>query len=164
MKPFVYIGIDPGVTGAIAFFRPEDGRLLVKDMPTRVRASGRHEVHAGVLAAYVDKFYGYPQIAIIEKVAAMTGKESSASSFQFGRSFGICLGVLAAFKLSVLETRPGVWKGMLGLSPEKQDSLDKAVAIFPKYRKLFSRKKDHGRAEAALLAWLGFKFYDWGKR
>ena len=48
----VYLGIDPGLSGAIALVN-DDGRLvMVEDMPTTARGNGRvrHEVDAGGIA------------------------------------------------------------------------------------------------------------------
>lgn len=151
----IFIGVDPGVTGAIAFYRPKPYALAVFDMPTRVRASGRKEVDAMALATTIGDFTsGHSTIAVIEKVAAMTGKESAASSFQFGRSFGIVLGVLAGFGVTTIETRPAVWKAMMGLGRDKNDSLVKARQLFPRSKR-FVLQKHNGRAEAALLAHMG---------
>ena len=47
---------------------------------------------------------------------------------------------------------PRVWKGYFGLSSDKEQSRLKAIALFPDCANLFSRKKDEGRAEAALIA------------
>lgn len=161
MPPFVFCGIDPGITGAIAFYRPKDGALMIYDMPTRPRANGRREVCPNVTAAYLSKFFPrYRGICVIEKVAAMTGREDSASSFQFGRSFGICLGALAGVNISALEVRPAVWKGKMNLTRNKRDSLELACKTFPRHKKYFTRVKDNGRAEAALLAFFGQEIWD----
>lgn len=163
MTPFVFCGIDPGVTGAIAFVRSEDKSLVIFDMPTRERSNGRREVCPNVTAAYLSKFFPrFRGICVIEKVAAMTGREDAASSFQFGRSFGVCLGVLAALNITAIETRPAVWKGRYGLGRDKKESLMLARETFPKHRKYFERVKDNGRAEAALLAYFGQEIWDLG--
>lgn len=162
MKPFLYIGIDPGLTGAIAFYLPLNGRLVVRDMPTRPRKDGRRETCPNVLAAAIERYVDrFPAIAAIEKVGVMTGKEARSDMFSFGRSFGIPLGVLAANRISAIEVPPAVWKGKLGLDRDKKKSLQLARELFPRHQGYFRRVKDNGRAEAALLA--HWAHLAWGK-
>jgi hypothetical protein len=156
-KPTIIIGIDPGVKGAVAIFEPVTGRLSLHDMPLRKRPSGRMEVD-GVKLAEILAGWAPLALAVVEKVAAMTGKESAANSFQFGRSFGVILGVLAALKIDTVETRPAVWKAMLGLGTDKSESILRARTLFPDAARHFALKKHDGRAEAALLTTIGVKF------
>lgn len=182
LNNFIFIGIDPGITGAIAFYKPDryrqvcneeaygrspaldfllGERLTVFDMPTRQRSNGRRELHQHVLASYVERYVSrFKAIAAIEKVAAMTGREDAASMFQFGRSFGIPLGILAANQITVFETPPAVWKAKFGLGRDKKESLIMARQRFPKHRRYFERVKDNGRAEAALIA--QWAYMAWG--
>lgn len=163
MPPFIFCGIDPGVTGAIAFYHPKVGALKIFDMPTRERANGRREVCPNVTAAYLQKFFPrYRGIAVIEKVQVMTGREARSDMFQFGRSFGVCLGAIAACKITALEVRPAIWKGKMSLGRDKKESLELARKTFPKYLDYFARVKDNGRAEAALLAYYGQEIWDLG--
>lgn len=68
----IWIGVDPGLNGAIGVLRDDD-TLSVYDMPTlKVGAGGKRIVdHAG-LAGLVDVAHrdGAPQIAVIEQVAS----------------------------------------------------------------------------------------------
>ena len=46
--PFAVVGIDPGLTGALALFEPTTGELTVEDVPT-FRVNGRGVVdHYGL--------------------------------------------------------------------------------------------------------------------
>ena len=47
--------------------------------------------------------------------------------------------------------RPAIWKRTLGLGKDKEASRLKAIQLFPTAD--LRRKKDHGRAEALLLAY-----------
>jgi crossover junction endodeoxyribonuclease RuvC len=53
---------------------------------------------------------------------------------------------------------PGKWKRFYGLSAEKEKSRELAIQTWPA-SDAFRRKKDHGRAEAALLALYGAKLH-----
>ena len=46
-----------------------------------------------------------------------------------------------------------MWKRKLHLpGKDKEAARQRALQLFPKHHSLFSRKKDHGRADAALIA------------
>jgi hypothetical protein len=45
----------------------------------------------------------------------------------------------------------------MGLDADKSGSVDRAIKLFPESEKYLTRKKDHGRAEAILLAWFAWK-------
>lgn len=144
------LGIDPGKSGAIAAFN-NDGRLIgIDDMPV---AGG---LISGALLDElihnrVDPLADTPGTAIIEQVHAMPGQGVS-SSFGFGRSLGLVEGVLAAQGWTILWVTPAKWKRALGLTADKDQSRRRALELWPDHANLFARKKDDGRAEAALIA------------
>jgi crossover junction endodeoxyribonuclease RuvC len=148
-----YAGIDPGLSGAIAFFNPDKGLLIVHDMPTvEVTRNGKkkNEINAYALANL------FPVLAtdeaVLERVGAMPG-QGVTSVFSFGRSVGIVEGVLAALSISVTIVSPQAWQKAAGVRGGKDGSRLRASELFPNYAALFSRKKDDGRADAALMAW-----------
>lgn len=161
LRPFIFCGIDPGITGAIAFYRPDDERLVIYDMPTRPKGE-RREVCPNVSALYLSKFFPrFRGIAVVEKVASMPN-DGGVQAFSLGRSFGVMLGVLASLQISVLEVRPSIWKGAMDLSRDKKESLALARKLFPRQRDYFALVKHNGRAEAALLAYYGQEIWDLG--
>lgn len=159
----LYIGVDPGLRGAISVFNPTDGSLEVHDMPLATKKSGLHDVDPQDLAAIIEKHARFVRYAIVEHVGAMTyidrdGKkrgQGAAASFAFGKATGTVLGVLGAFYIPVIPVVPSVWKSLMGLSSNKGQSLAKAKDLFPLHGHHFSRAKDDGRAESALLAYFG---------
>ena len=154
----IYIGIDPGLNGAIASLDIENGELLIYDMPTlEVKRNNKvkHEVSPQGLADIfgpsdipVEKVRG----VVLERVGAMPGQGVS-SVFSFGRSVGIVEGVLAALGLSVTIVQPQAWQKAASVRGGKDGSRQRAMELFPKEAKTFARKKDDGRADAALMAW-----------
>ena len=72
-----------------------------------------------------------------------------------GYGFGIWIGLLAALQLPYSWVRPQVWKQAMGLGKAKEPSRLRAMQLFP--RADLRRRKDHGRAEALLLAWYGWQ-------
>ena len=140
----IIIGIDPGLSGAIAWLE-DDVLLGTTDLPV---SDGR--IDAGLLADMILDF-GHPQIVVIEKVASMPG-QGVASTFKFGQSYGALLGVFGALKYDIVDVTPRRWKKDLALSSDKELGRQMAIAKWPNMADLMKRKKDHGRAEAALIA------------
>lgn len=144
------LGLDPGVSGAIAFiFSDEPNRVAVEDVPV---VAG--EISAALLADRI-KAFG-PSIAMIERVSAMPGQGVS-SMFGFGVSFGQARGVIGALNIPLHYVTPAKWKKHFRLSSDKDDARKLALHLFPSCAASFARKKDHGRAEAALIARYGFE-------
>jgi hypothetical protein len=75
------------------------------------------------------------------------------SMFTCGLGLGVWLGILAAVALPHTRIRPHIWKKALGLGQDKEASRLRAMQLFPSAE--LRRKKDHGRAEALLLALYG---------
>ena len=141
------VGVDPGLSGAIAWV--ENGIVLdAVDMPIM---DGR--VDASTLADIVIK-HGIPEMVVVEKVSSMPG-QGVASTFKFGQSYGALLGVFGALKLRIVHVTPRKWKGSMGLTSDKEMARGRAIDTWPSSSDLFRRKKDHGRAEACLLALWG---------
>jgi crossover junction endodeoxyribonuclease RuvC len=73
--------------------------------------------------------------------------------FTIGIGMGAWLCILAALQMPHTRIRPHVWKKAMGLKAEKEQARGRAIQLFPQAD--LRRKKDHGRAEALLLAWYG---------
>jgi crossover junction endodeoxyribonuclease RuvC len=149
------VGIDPGASGALAFFDMEKGTLEIVDMPViEIERGGKlkREISPHFAAAAIRDFK--PRVAWLEKVGAMPGQGVS-SMFQFGRGVGLVEGVLAALDVPVNYVTPQAWQKAVGLRGGKDGSRLRAVELFPRYASLFARKKDDGRSDASLIAWYG---------
>ncbi|MFO7877087.1 MAG: hypothetical protein R6U55_10955 [Desulfovermiculus sp.] len=140
-----HIGIDPGQSGAVALL-PVDDLPQINDWP------GDPSAAAEIIR---DWSMGYQiQLVALESVHAMP-KQGVASTFKFGANFGAWQGILAALGLPYLMPRPTEWqKGLV----RKSDGADPKARSLAVARRLFpdaelSKKKDHGRADALLLAW-----------
>ena len=134
------LGIDPGASGAIGMVCP---MVETWDMPPTV-----HD-----LATLMRTFDSSTTRVYLERVHAMP-KQGVSSTFSFGMQFGQIQGVLAALGLAYLLVEPSKWKPGMGLrGADKNESRAKAQQMFPTAS--LSRVKDHGRAEALLLAEFG---------
>jgi crossover junction endodeoxyribonuclease RuvC len=147
------LAIDPGAKGALAFFRPEQGTLELIDTPTVEVKRGQKlktEISPQMLAAIIRA--RNPSIAILEIVGAMPGQGVS-SMFQFGRGVGMLEGILSALDVPVTYISPQGWQKAVNARSGKDGNRQRAAELFPAYAHMFARKKDDGRADAALMAW-----------
>jgi crossover junction endodeoxyribonuclease RuvC len=123
-------------------------------MPTlKVKRGPRvvNQVDAHMLANALRGHVTADTSALIEKVHAMPGQGVS-SMFSFGRAAGIVEGVLAGLSVPFELIPPATWIKSMRTFGGKDGSRQRAQELFPDYAHLFARKKDDGRAEAALLA------------
>lgn len=153
------IGIDPGVSGAIAALADGDP-CAVFDMPVRTvqTANGKpwKEIDATALAAQLRgirlEHRGAYVSACVERVGARPG-DGGTSAFRFGDSAGAIRGVLEALGIPYSRAIPAVWKRHFGLlGTEKDAARELAIRRFPSMAGQLARKKDDGRADALLLA------------
>lgn len=139
------LGIDPGLSGALAFHYMDAADLVaVEDMPL---ADG--SISSALLASIIKRHA--PTIAMIEAVSAMPG-QGVTSMFNFGKAFGTTIGVVSALNIPLHFATPQKWKKHYRLSSDKEECRARALQLFPACAASFARKKDHGRAEAALIA------------
>jgi len=149
------LGIDPGLTGAIALIDGEDC-LQVWDMPAIEKTHGKgKEVNAYLLADLIVEAVSEAEgniVAHVEQVSAMPGQGVS-SMFSFGHSAGVVKGVLGALGVKVVMVRPQAWKKTHSLTGKGKDaSRTLAISLYPEMRHRLERKKDVGRADAMLIA------------
>ena len=165
----VWIGIDPGVTGAVAAIF-ENENVLIFDAPTAQVKSGkrtRTEFLPHEMAAMLKGFIGddlQPQV-VIEKVSAMPG-QGVTSMFNFGTGWGMWIGICAALDLPYRFVTPNEWKKemMSGMGKDKDASVVQAQRLFPDAAHLLQRPKRgggvmllNGRADSLLIAAWGRK-------
>tara|TARA_B100000902_G_scaffold204506_1_gene194961 strand:+ start:692 stop:1186 length:495 start_codon:yes stop_codon:yes gene_type:complete len=157
------IGIDPGISGAICFFK--DGKILdVIEMPTmtegkknKKQANGS-QIYNEILKR-IGSFEKQNIRVIIEQVSAMPG-QGVTSMFNFGQSFGILKGICSAMQLPVYFVRPAKWKKYFSLiNSQKDASRTRAIEMFPYFSSQLSKKKDSNKADAILIASFYYETY-----
>jgi crossover junction endodeoxyribonuclease RuvC len=83
-------------------------------------------------------------------------KQGVASSYKYGRAVGAIEATLVLCTIPCTILEPSVWKKFHGLrGKDKELSRQHALQKFPAAHALLARRKDHGRAEAALIALYG---------
>jgi len=81
-----------------------------------------------------------------------------ASTWNYAEHYGILRCAITSVNAVKVVVDPGVWKAHMGVTHDKETSLKKARELWPESAHFFKRQKDHGRAEAALLAEYGRRF------
>lgn len=136
----IYVGIDPGKSGALAIMQEN------KEIDTFVFNP----------TVYVEQFQqikDQPVRACLEKVNAMPG-QGVTSMFNFGHNLGFIEGILQAFSISYQLVPPQKWKKEFSLSSDKSKSIEVCQKLFPEVNLLAterSKKPHDGIAEAVLM-------------
>lgn len=143
-----FIGIDPGVSGAVASISP--GGIQFVDCPT-IKQNGKTKPNPTLMASELKRLATPDSIIVIEAVHSMPGQGVS-SMFSFGMGYGVWLGIIAALAVPVEFVTPQTWKKYYSLGPDKEASRVAALQLFPCQADFLKLKKHHGRSEALLLA------------
>ena len=146
------LGIDPGISGAFAI--TDNDVISIMDMPVK-QIAGKKHVDGEAISRWLADHKMYIDVAVIEDVSSMPG-DGVASAFKFGMRTGTVIGLLEAYNIKYIRVKPAVWKAGLGIGRAKGESLDLARRVFP-HTEYFTRQKDDGRAEAALMAHYAIK-------
>ena len=166
----MFIGIDPGGTGAIALYVPpikaRKGApavphfLRVWDMPVNeitVNKTKRKRIDVIGLEQVFDNIclIDEPKMVVVEQVGGMPGQ---ASGFAFGFGVGALHAVLTLKRIRFEVVPPSKWKKDVKAPKDKKEAAYRAEEIFPDNRDLWRTLKGnreslrHDRAEAVLLA------------
>lgn len=144
----IYIGLDPGFSGAWGMINHRGEYISCGDM----HHAEKH-IHTRLIwAEMIQALDRQDCEVVVEAVHSMPGQGVS-SSFKFGVAFGGAIALAERFNCPWHMVTPQKWKKALNLSSDKQQSIDLARELWPAAP--ITRKKDNGRAEALLLAeWL----------
>jgi hypothetical protein len=141
------VGIDPGLSGAVAIISPRGAKVY--DTPV-IQVGKKRELDVSAMALLLEPFRDEPCVVGLEWVHSMP-KQGVASTFSFGAGFGMWRGIIAAMGLSCELIRPQAWQKVMleGYAKGKGSSISKAKSLFPG---LEIAKKHDGRADALLIA------------
>ena len=148
------IGIDPGLSGAIAVL--EDIKVLnLFEMPVMAEGKkNKRQLNSAQLVNIIkENTNGDEEIAVIvEQVNAMPG-QGVTSMFNFGQTFGAIKGECAALGLPIFFVRPSKWKKYFELINSSKDaSRTKVIEMYPSFSKQLAKKKDVNKSDAILIA------------
>ena len=152
------IGVDPGLTGAIAIL---DGNKVINLFEMPIMAEGKknkRQLNSAQLVSIIKENIKNKEetAVIVEQVNAMPG-QGVTSMFNFGQTFGAIKGVCAALELPIFFVRPSKWKKHFELiNSSKDSSRTKVIEMYPSLSNQLSKKKDVNKSDAILIA----RFYN----
>jgi crossover junction endodeoxyribonuclease RuvC len=151
------LGVDPGIRGGLAIVAIDANGAapqLVDAIDIPVSGVGAKE-RVDVLAIRTWIARHAPVHALIERAQAMP-KQGASSGFKYGRAVGAIEAVITCCEISLTIVEPTAWKKFHQLrGGDKEAGRQRALQLFPAAHAVLARKKDHGRAEAALIALSG---------
>ena len=154
----IYIGIDPGLSGALAEIFGE-GNAAVHDTPTMVVSGVKEKrvYNTAAMAALLSPDRGNPEVLVVLESVHSMPKQGVASSFSFGQGLGMWQGIIAALGLPLEMPSPQRWKKemLADQGKDKDASRFKAIQLFPSLADQLKLVKHDGRAEALLMAEYG---------
>ena len=151
------IGIDPGLSGAIAVMH--DKKVMnMYDMPVMAEGKkNKRQLNSSQLVNIIKENINEDEdtIVVVEQVNAMPG-QGVTSMFNFGQTFGAIKGVCAALRLPIFFVRPSKWKKHFELINSSKDaSRTKVIEMYPTLSDQLAKKRDVNKSDAVLIA----KFY-----
>lgn len=150
----IFIGIDPGKNGGIAFMENGNNSSEAYPYSDDVLINNLGLIYAQGLQTAV--------ICYLEHVHAMP-KQGVSSTFNFGMNFGFIQGVLKSYSIPYELVTPQKWKKEFSCTADKNTSIEVCKRLFPNVNlKATERcRKDHdGMAEALLIAEYGRRHYN----
>jgi crossover junction endodeoxyribonuclease RuvC len=149
------VGIDPGVSGALAILSGEQ-LIEIRDLPAvarQVAGKKRREIDPALLHHMLRDVADEAEHVYIELVGPMP-RDGAVGGFAFGRCFGQLLQVVACHQIPYTLLRPQAWRKILGLQ-SKDDCRAMASRWWPGAATMWKAQCHTDRAEAALIALAG---------
>lgn len=143
------LGIDPGMSGAIALYDGDE--LLIRDMPVFKRNKTKR-IDCHTLLKYMQE--SHIDHAYIEQVNAFGMGASSA--YNFGWTCGAIEACVAALSIPFTYVTPQKWKKAMQCPKDKDAARMRATQLLPQFAHNWDLKKHDGRAEASLIALYGY--------
>jgi len=150
------LGVDPGINGGLAVVEITDvaAPVLVECIDIPVVGTGAKErVDVTAIRNFTDQHK--PIRALIERAQALP-KQGASSGFKYGRAVGAIEAAITLSSIPVEIIEPSAWKKFWKLpGKDKESGRQKALQLFPAAHATLARKRDHNRAESALIALYG---------
>ncbi len=156
----IFVGCDPGLTGAISIIDQNGRPIAVYDIATRSREISetviKKEFHAVANSVIIeDRLIPYKNdrwIGWVEMPFSIPGGNMMGTNSLY-QTYG---GILAVFDLLGIDThtiQASKWKKQMGVNKHKDYSLEVARKLWPTVE--LGAKKHHNRAESLLIAEYG---------
>lgn len=143
----IWIGVDPGLRSGAIGAVDHDGNFIAAYDITAV--DDRIDARALKQMILDMTIPGDDYAICVEQVWTMP-KQGIASTGRFMRAYGAIGAVCELLCDRVVYVTPQVWKKSMNVTSDKEQSLAEARQRFP--QAVLKLKKDHGKAEALLIA------------
>lgn len=156
----IIAGIDPGTSPTIAVIDAAGGIAIFDELSAAQKINGRN-THTPIpeLIRFALEASGVQRVVMERVWMRPTGgaaAQGSVSQSRLVSSMYLMWGVAIGLGLEVDLVLPQTWKRHYGLhGPDKELSRLRCLKLMPEAAKFLTRKKDHNRAEAILLARYG---------
>jgi crossover junction endodeoxyribonuclease RuvC len=162
----IFLGVDPGLTGAVASLSYDKKLITVSDYARDDSDRICCQSLFNAISAIKDFHSCGNIVCCLEKSQAMPG-QGVVGMFNYGCTYGITYATLKLSGVKIIETGPQKWKKEFGLNSNKkagivrtkEDSVEKAIELFPSREDSLRRPKKgggfvmlHGRSDALLMA------------
>lgn len=152
----VFIGIDPGKSGAVAVLTRSSVEVIAMPLAGK-------RIDIAYLSDWIyDRARHGDAIACLEKVFAMRRGEDgrsqgAVSAFSFGFGTGSLYGMLITLRIPVYEPSPQTWKKLIlaDTPKDKQAAIEYCTKVYPNislYASSRCRKPHSGMADAICIA------------
>lgn len=170
MMAKLYVGIDPGLSGAIAWCYPASdvqrdsiysSEMYVVDTPNRYNTNGKRIVDMGEMCTILNRFSLSPVSCYLEK-ASPAPLMPAVSAFTYGEGYGAWKMGLTRRGIKITEVMSQTWKRFFFRGqkfPDKKDSKKASIALAKAFYPYldFGNRADAGRAEAVLICRYGMR-------
>lgn len=159
----LYLGLDPGLGGAISLLRPDAQLLNLIDMPTLHVTKSRRILDEREIVYQLKAARDFTPggvRAVLERAMVMP-KQGSASGFKIGIGYGQLLGILAALEIPTMLVVPQKWQaailGKCAPGTSKDKAREFAGRMWPTAD--LGKRKSQDRADALCLALFGIRHW-----
>ena len=150
----IYIGIDPGKTGAMAVINDDTDEINLYNFEDGyLKVLENWECLSSGVVCFLERVHSQPNNGI-------------KAAFSFGENYGYIRGLLEAFYIPYQTVPPQTWKREFSITADKKSSIECAQRLFPNVdlRRTERCKSAHdGKAEALLICEYGRRHFKGGQ-
>ncbi len=149
------VGVDPGLTGAVAFIDGAGGSCRIDDLPTLEKSGSgliKRKLDGRALLTLFQSRVGpiAAVLCVIEDVGTLGGEKAAQiqGSLQYSKAVIETVAAIAMYPTVLVGVQR--WKGFYKLGKDKKDAIRLAKTLYPDAP--ITLMKHEGRADALLLA------------
>ncbi|MEM4408244.1 MAG: hypothetical protein QXI19_05825 [Candidatus Caldarchaeum sp.] len=170
----LFVGVDPGVSGAVAIIDNLGTLCTVFDLPF-CRSANRYVLDYYRVIKKLNRYCNPDTTDVWIEYAHSMPRDSVVNAFTNGFVAGSIHTVFHVEGYIISYVRPAVWKRLMGISVaaapnedpfsynskrlRKQVSMDTAKALVPESEPYIQKSSHHNRADAILLALFGRRYW-----